>query len=93
MAEFREITDYLKSCCKGETVKKAAVLNLDDINNFFSLASVKSGFSKYIQVRAVVAAVALPGGRRMEELKGLVLLILIIKFLSNNSEKLMNLYS
>ena len=69
LSNYPEIKDFLKSCCKGETVKKAKVFGQDEIDQFLRLPWINNGFSKYNQVRAVVAVVALCGGNRMDEIK------------------------
>ena len=70
LTNFRDITDYLKSCCKGESVKKAKTFDQDDLNRFLEAPIVKTGFSKHAQVRSVAATVMMCGGNRCEEVKG-----------------------
>ena len=69
LKEFVELTDFLKSCVKGETVKKAKTFSWEEIEQFLNSPAIKNSISKYAQVRKNVAIVSLCGGMRMDEVK------------------------
>ena len=42
LSRYREISDYLKGCCKGESVKKAKTFDWEDLNQFLESPIVKT---------------------------------------------------
>ena len=69
LKEFIELTDFLKSCVKGETVKKAKTFSYQEIEQFLNSPMIKNSISKYAQVRSAAAVVVLCCGMRMDEAK------------------------
>ena len=66
--EHKQLQDFLKSCCKGESVKQAKTFSQDDIRKFLNSPVVKSN-CKYTEVRSALSVTALSGANRMDEIK------------------------